>query len=233
MNDLSQFAVTQRWPPQDATRIQLYSFPTPNGLKVSIALKEMNIPFEAHRVALSDADVRSPQFLSLSPNNKIPAIIDPNGPDGSPLALWESGAILLYLAEKSGRLAGTSATEKAHITQWIMWQMGGLGPMLGQLGYFTKFAGSDVEDPRPQAHFANEGRRLLTVLSKALGNHDWIVGDFSIADIAIVPWLNALTFYGTRDLVGWPEFPNLQSYCDRFMARAGVQAGLDVPPRDV
>ena len=232
MAELSAFEITRRWPAEDPTVLQLYSFPTPNGLKVSIALEEMGLPYEAHRVTLSDADVKSPEFLSLNPNNKIPAIVDPNGPDGTPVGLWESGAILLYLAEKSGRLGGATATERAHVTQWVMWQMGGLGPMFGQLGYFSKFAGKEIEDPRPKERYVTESRRLLGVIDGALGERDWIVGDFSIADIAICPWLNALEFYGTRDLVGWSERPRLQAYLERFMARDGVQAGLNVPPRD-
>lgn len=232
MADLSSFPITQRWTPQDPTILQLFSFPTPNGLKVSIALEEMGLAYEAHRVTLGDVDVQSPEFLSLNPNNKIPAIIDPNGPDGTPLGLWESGAILIYLSEKTGKLGGSSASDKAQIVQWLMWQMGGLGPMFGQLGYFTKFAGKDIEDPRPREKFATEGQRLLRVLARALGDRDWIVGEFSIADIAIAPWLNALTFYGTRDLVGWSDYPALQAYLDRFMERPGVQAGLNVPPRD-
>ena len=232
MAELSAFEITRRWPAEDPTVLQVYSFPTPNGLKVSIALEEMGLPYEAHRVTLSDADVKSPEFLSLNPNNKIPAIVDPDGPDGTPVGLWESGAILLYLADKSGRLGGATATERAHVTQWVMWQMGGLGPMFGQLGYFTKFAGKEIEDPRPKERYAAESRRLLGVIDGALGARDWIVGDFSIADIAICPWLNALEFYGTRDLVGWSERPRLQAYLERFMARDGVQAGLNVPPRE-
>ncbi|WP_179378962.1 glutathione S-transferase family protein [Jannaschia marina] len=231
MADLSAFPITERWVPQDPTRLQLFSFPTPNGVKVSIALEEMGLPYEAHRVTLADDDVKSDAFLSLNPNNKIPAIIDPDGPDG-PLGLWESGAILLYLTEKTGKLGGTTAADRARVTQWVMWQMGGLGPMLGQLGFYTKFAGKEIDDPRPREKYAEEGRRLLSVLSTALGRRDWIAGDFSIADIAIVPWLNALNFYGTKDLVGWDDHPNLQAYFDRFMARDGVQAGLDVPPRN-
>ena len=232
MADLSSFPITRRWIPKDPTILQLFSFPTPNGIKVSIALEEMGVPYEAHRVTLSDADVRSSEFLSLNPNNKIPAIIDSNGPDGAPLGLWESGAILLYLTEKTGQLGGRTAAERAQVTQWLMWQMGGLGPMFGQLGYFTKFAGKEIDDPRPQQKFIDEGQRLLHVLSTALDDRPWLVGDFSIADIAIAPWLNALTFYGARDLVKWSDYPNLNDYLDRFMARPAVQAGLNVPPRE-
>lgn len=231
MTNLSDFPITRKWPAKDPSVLQLYSFPTPNGVKASIALEEMGIPYEAHKVTLSDADVKSPEFLSLNPNNKIPAIIDPNGPDG-PIGIFESGAILLYLAEKSGKLIGKTASDKAHITQWLMFQMGGLGPMLGQLGFFSKFAGSEWEDKRPQQRYIDEAKRLLNVLDKELDGKDWIAGDYSIADIAIAPWLRALDFYGTRDIVGWHERKNLVAYLDRFLERPAVQVGLVTPPRD-
>lgn len=223
--------INSRWAAQDPDVLQLYSFPTPNGIKVSIMLEEIGLPYEAHLVTLSDADVRSPEFLALNPNNKIPAIIDPNGPDGQPVALFESGAILIYLAEKSGKLIGATPAEKYEAIQWVMFQMGGLGPMLGQLGYFTKFAGSEIEDPRPRNRYRDEAKRLLAVLEKQLHGRDWITGSFSIADIAIAPWLKALEFYGTKDIVGWEGFPNVNAYLDRFLARPAVQAGLNVPPR--
>lgn len=232
MTDLSTFPITQKWPAQNPDILQLYSFPTPNGVKASIALEEMGIPYEAHKVTLSDADVKSPAFLSLNPNNKIPAIIDPNGPDGVPIGLFESGAILIYLAEKSGKLAGNTASEKAHVIQWLMFQMGGLGPMLGQLGFFYKFAGSEWEDKRPQQRYIDEGKRLLNVLEGALEGKDWIAGDYSIADIAIAPWLGALDFYGAKEAVGWADHGNLVAYLDRFRARPAVQKGMATPPRD-
>ncbi len=232
MTDLSDFPITERWPAQDAKVLQLYSFPTPNGVKVSIALEEMGIPYEAHKVTLSDVDVKSAAFLSLNPNNKIPAIIDPDGPDGAPLGLFESGAILIYLAEKSGKLMGKTASEKAIVIQWVMFQMGGLGPMLGQLGFFSKFAGSEWEDKRPQQRYIAEAKRLLAVLEGQLEGKDWITGEYSIADIAIAPWLRALDFYGTQDLVGWHDNPNLVAYLERFVARPAVQKGLVTPPRD-
>ncbi|MEM7521415.1 MAG: glutathione S-transferase N-terminal domain-containing protein [Pseudomonadota bacterium] len=231
MADLSAFPITQKWVPQNPDLLQLFSFPTPNGVKASIALEEMGIPYEAHLVTLSDADVKSPEFLSLNPNNKIPAIIDPNGPDGAPVGLFESGAILIYLGEKSGKLMGLNATEKAHVIQWLMFQMGGLGPMLGQLGFFYKFAGSDWEDKRPQQRYLDEGARLLAVLERAIEGQDWIAGDFSIADIAIAPWLNALEFYGAKEALGWADHKNLVAYVDRFKARPAVQKGMNIPPR--
>ncbi|WP_296416952.1 glutathione S-transferase family protein [Pseudooctadecabacter sp.] len=229
MADLSNFPITSRWAPQNPDIIQLFSFPTPNGVKVSIALEEMGLAYEPHLVTLSDEDVKSDAFLSLNPNNKIPAIIDPNGPDGAPLGLFESGAILIYLAEKSGKLIGTSAADKAKVIQWVMFQMGGLGPMFGQLGYFTKFAGSEIEDPRPRQRYIDEAKRLLAVLEKELDGQDWIAGDYSIADIAIAPWLNALEFYGTKDVVGFNDLTHVPAYLDRFMARPAVQKGKTIP----
>ena len=232
MTDLSNFPITERWPAQDSKVLQLYSFPTPNGVKASIALEEMGIAYEAHKVTLSDVDVKSAAFLSLNPNNKIPAILDPDGPDGAPLALFESGAILIYLAEKSGKLIGKTASQRARVIQWVMFQMGGLGPMLGQLGFFSKFAGSEWEDKRPQQRYIAEAKRLLAVLEGQLEGKDWITGEYSIADIAIAPWLRALEFYGTQELVGWHDNPNLVAYLDRFLARPAVQKGLVTPPRD-
>ena len=231
MADLSAFPITQKWTPQNPDVLQLFSFPTPNGVKASIALQEMGLPYEAHLVTLSDADVKSPEFLSLNPNNKIPAIIDPDGPDGQPIGLFESGAILIYLAEKTGMLIGETAADKAKTIQWLMFQMGGLGPMLGQMGFFVKFAGSEWEDKRPQDRYVAEGKRLLAVLDKELADKDWITGTYSIADIAIAPWLNALGFYGARDMVGWDDHKNLVAYLDRFMARPAVDKGKNIPPR--
>ena len=229
MTDLSQFPIAQKWPAKHPGLIQLYSFPTPNGVKVSIALEEMGLPYEAHKVSLSDADVKSPEFLSLNPNNKIPAIIDPDGPDGTPLGLFESGAILIYLAEKSGKLIGTTASDRARIIQWVMFQMGGVGPMLGQLGYFYKFAGSEIEDPRPRERYINEAKRLLAVIEKQLEGQDWIAGDYSIADIALAPWIRALDFYEATEVVGLNDNPNIVAWLERFAARPAVQKGMNIP----
>jgi len=231
MTDLSHFPITRKWPATNPDVIQLYSFPTPNGVKVSIMLEEIGLPYEAHTVTLSDADVKSPEFLSLNPNNKIPAIIDPHGPDGAPIGLFESGAILIYLAEKSGKLMGSNPVEKAKIIQWLMFQMGGLGPMLGQLGFFFKFAGAAIEDPRPRDRYINESKRLLAVLEKQLEGQDWIAGDYSIADIAIAPWLRAIDFYEAGAVLDWDNHPNLDAYLDRFQERPAVQKGLVTPPR--
>lgn len=228
MSDLSQFPITARWPAQNPDMIQLYSYPTPNGVKVSIALEEMELAYEPHLVTLSDSDVKSDAFLSLNPNNKIPAIIDPNGPDG-PIGLFESGAILIYLADKTGQFIGKSASERAKIIQWLMFQMGGLGPMFGQMGFFVKFAGKDIEDPRPRQRYVDEAKRILAVLEKELGAQNWIAGDYSIADMAIAPWLKALEFYGAQELVGFNDLENVPAYLDRFLARPAVQKGQAIP----
>jgi GST-like protein len=231
MGDVTSFPINSKWTAKDPKVLQLYSFPTPNGVKASIALEEMEIPYEAHTVTLADADVKSPEFLSLNPNNKIPAIIDPNGPDGVPVTLFESGAILIYLAEKSGKLMGKTATEKAHVIQWLMFQMGGIGPMFGQMGFFWKFAGSEWEDKRPQQRYVGEAQRLLAVLEKELQGKEWIAGDYSIADIAIAPWLAALEFYGAKEAVNWDNHTNTVAYLDRFLARPAVIKGRQIPPR--
>lgn len=230
MSELGEFPITRRWPPRNPHAIQLYSLPTPNGVKVSIALEEMGLPYDAHLVDFAKNDQLSPEFLSLNPNNKIPAIIDPEGPGGQPLALFESGAILLYLAEKSGKLIPEG--KRWQTIQWLMFQMGGIGPMFGQLGYFHHFAGKDIEDPRPKERHRVEVERLLKVLDGALIAQDWIVGDYSIADIAICPWLRTLRdFYKAADLAGWHQLKHVPAYLDRFLARPAVQRGLVQPPR--
>ena len=225
------FPINTRWPAKDPSVLQLYSFPTPNGIKVSIMLEETGLPYEAHTVTLADKDVKSPEFLSLNPNNKIPAIIDPNGPGGKPLPLWESGAILIYLAEKTGQFLPADPAERYKVIQWVMFQMGGVGPMFGQLGFFYKFAGSAVEDPLPRERYINEAKRLLGVIERQLDGQNWLCGDYSIADIALGGWLRALDFYGAKEVVGWDDFPNTVAYLDRFLARPAVQRGLNIPPR--
>ncbi|NNU44977.1 glutathione S-transferase N-terminal domain-containing protein [Ramlibacter montanisoli] len=233
MADLSAFPITKKWPARHPDRIQLYSLPTPNGVKISIALEELGLPYEPHRVAFDSNDQTSPEFLSLNPNNKIPAIIDPQGPGGKPLALFESGAILVYLAEKSGKLIPQDAAGRYHALQWVMFQMGGIGPMFGQLGFFHKFAGKDWEDKRPRDRYASEAKRLLGVLDKHLQGKQWVLGDaYSIADIAIFPWVrNLVGFYGAADLVGFAEFKQVQRVLDAFVQRPAVIRGLDIPPK--
>ncbi len=232
MTNLSAFPITQKWPAQNPGILQLYSFPTPNGVKASIMLEETGLEYEAHKVTLADADVKSPEFLSLNPNNKIPAIIDPNGPDGEPIGLFESGAILLYLAEKTGKFIGQTASDRHHITQWLIFQMGGVGPMLGQLGFFYKFAGAEIEDPRPRERYINEAKRLLGVIDGQLEGRDWIAGEYSIADMAIAPWLKGLDFYGATEVVELAGRKNVLAYLERFLERPAVQRGLNIPARD-
>ena len=226
------FPITKRWPAENPEVLQLYSFPTPNGVKVSIMLEEIGLPYEAHRVTLGDADVKSPEFLSLNPNNKIPAIVDPDGPGGEPMGLWESGAILIYLAEKSGKLLPKDTAKRYEVLQWVMFQMGGVGPMFGQLGFFFAFAGKEIEDPRPRERYINEAKRLLSVIEKQLDGQDWICGEYSIADIALGGWLGALDFYGAREVLGWEEHTNTVAYLERFMARPAVAKGRNIPPRE-
>ena len=233
MHDLSSFPITRKWPARHPDRIQLYSLPTPNGVKVSIALEELGLRYEPHRVAFENNDQLSPEFLSLNPNNKIPAIIDPKGPGGQPLALFESGAILVYLAEKTGRLIPQDAAGRYQAIQWLMFQMGGVGPMFGQLGFFHKFAGKDYEDKRPRDRYAGESKRLLAVLDKHLKGKQWMLGDdYGIADIAIFPWVrNLVGFYAAGELVGFQEFGEVQRVLDAFVQRPAVTRGLDVPPK--
>ncbi|MEK6204535.1 MAG: glutathione S-transferase N-terminal domain-containing protein [Amylibacter sp.] len=233
MSHLSSFEITNRWPAQNPDAIQLYSLTTPNGVKASIMLEETGLPYEAHLVNFGTNDQMTPEFLSLSPNNKIPAIIDPNGPGGMPLPLWESGAILIYLAEKTGQLLSKDPVTRYKTLQWLMFQMGGVGPMFGQLGFFHKFAGKDIEDPRPKDKYVAETARLLKVLDAQLEGQDWIVGDYSIADIAIAPWLRTvLVFYEAAHLVGWDDLKTVPTYLERFLERPAVQRGLVNPPRD-
>ena len=233
MTDLSAFPITQKWPAQNADRLQLYSLPTPNGVKVSILLEELGLPYEPHLVNFETQDQLSPAFLSINPNNKIPAILDPHGPGGKPLALFESGAILVYLAEKTGRFIPQDAAGRYECLQWVMFQMGGIGPMFGQLGFFHKFAGKDYEDKRPRDRYVAESKRLLGVLEGRLAGRAWLMGDdYSIADIAIFPWVrNLVGFYEARELVGFDDFPNVNRVLATFVARPAVVAGLGIPAR--
>jgi len=233
MTDLSAFAITKKWPAQHPDRLQLYSLPTPNGVKVSIFLEETGLPYEPHLVRFDTDDQLSPEFLSLNPNNKIPAIIDPDGPGGKPLALFESGAILIYLAEKTGQLMPADAAGRYETIQWLMFQMGGIGPMFGQLGFFNKFAGKSYEDKRPRDRYVAESRRLLAVLNQRLEGRAWIMGEaYSIADIASFPWVNNLIgFYEAGELVGIQDFPHLTRALQAFLARPAVVRGLGIPKR--
>lgn len=231
MHDVSAFPVTAKWPAQHPERLQLYSLATPNGVKVSIALEELGLPYEAHKVSFETNDQTTPEFLSLNPNNKIPAILDPQGPGGAPLALFESGAILIYLAEKTGKLLPADPATRYQTIQWLMWQMGGVGPMFGQLGFFHKFAGKDFDDKRPRDRYVVESRRLLGVLNRHLAGRQWIMGDdYTVADIAVFPWVrNLVGFYGASDLVGFADFPEVARVLAAFVARPAVVRGLAVP----
>lgn len=227
------FPITQKWPAQHPEQIQLYSLPTPNGVKVSIMLEETGLAYEPHLVSFETNDQMSPAFLSLNPNNKIPAIIDPKGPGGRPLPLFESGAILLYLAEKTGKFIPQDAAGRYETLQWVMFQMGGIGPMFGQLGFFHKFAGKEFEDKRPRDRYVAESKRLLGVLEQRLQGRSWIMGDaYTIADIAIFPWVrNLVGFYEAGELVGFADFPNVKRVLDTFVARPAVVKGLAIPKR--
>ncbi len=232
MTDLYDHPIMNRWPPVNPGAIQLYSLTTPNGVKVSIALEELGLSYDAHLVSFETRDQFTPEFLALNPNNKIPAIIDPQGPGGKPLALFESGAILLYLAEKTGRLL-PEGPKRWEVIQWLMFQMGGIGPMFGQVGFFHRFAGKEIEDPRPRQRYYDEARRLLGVLDGQLEGQDWIAGEYSIADIAIGPWLRTIRdYYKAPEQVGWNDLRNVPAYLERFLARPAVQRGLKIPSKD-
>jgi GST-like protein len=232
MADLSSFPITKLWPAANPDVIQLYSFPTPNGVKVSIMLEETGLAYEAHAVNITENQSWTPEFLSLNPNGKIPAIIDPNGPGGAPLGLFESGAILIYLAEKSGKFLSSDPARRYQTIQWVMFQMAAIGPMFGQVGFFHKFAGKDFEDKRPRDRYAAEAKRLLGVLEARLEGRDWIMDEYSIADIATLGWVrNLVGFYGAADLVDYASLKNVPAWLERGLARPTVQRGLDIPAR--
>ncbi len=233
MADLSAFPVTRQFPPQRSDRLQLYSLPTPNGVKVSIMLEELGLPYEVHLVDISKDETWTPEFLSLNPNGKIPAIIDPDGPGGKSLPLFESGAILVYLAEKSGRFLPTDPAARYETLQWVFFQMAAIGPMFGQVGFFHKYAGSAFEDKRPRDRYVAESRRLLGVLEGRLKDRQWIMGDdYTIADIAILGWVrNLVEHYGAGDLVGYDDFTHVAAWLARGLARPAVQRGLNIPAR--
>ena len=237
MTDLSDFPITRRWPAQHPDRLQLYSLNTPNGVKASIMLEEIGLPYEPHFIDITKNETWGPEFLSLNPNGKIPAILDPDGPGGKPLALFESGAILIYLAEKTGKLLSANPAERYETIQWVMFQMAAIGPMFGQVGFFHRFAGKEYEDKRPRDRYVAESRRLLGVLNDRLANEggeprDWIMGDYSIADVATLGWVrNLIGFYEAGELVGFKDFPNVAAWLERGLARPAVQRGLEIPAR--
>jgi GST-like protein len=233
MSSLSAFPITRRWPAQHPDRLQLYSLPTPNGVKVSIMLEEIGLPYEVHLVDFNKDDQKTGEFLSLNPNGKIPAIIDPNGPGGQPLGLFESGAILQYLAEKTGKLIPADAARRWQTIQWVHFQMGAVGPMFGQVGFFHKFAGKDYEDKRPRDRYVAESARLLGVMDRHLDGRQWFMDDdYTIADISMLGWVrNLIGFYGARELVAFDTFKNVAAWLERGLARPAVQRGLNVPQR--
>jgi GST-like protein len=232
MTDLSAFPITARWPAEHPDRLQLYSLNTPNGVKVSIMLEETGLPYEPHLVDILKNETWTPEFLSLNPNGKIPAIIDPDGPGGKPLALFESGAILLYLADKTGRLIPTDPARRWETIQWVFFQMAAIGPMFGQVGYFNRFAGKAIADKRPLQRYVDESKRLLGVLEGRLEGREWITGEYSIADVATFGWVrNLVTFYEARELVAFDELGNVPAWLERGLARPAVQRGLAIPAR--
>lgn len=233
MADLSSFPIATRWPAQHPDRIQLYSTPTPNGVKVSIMLEETGLPYEPHFINIGQNETWTPEFLSLNPNGKIPSIIDPDGPGGKPLPLFESGAILLYLAEKTGKFLPSDAARRYETIQWVFFQMAAVGPMFGQLGFFHKFAGREIEDKRPLERYRNESKRLLGVLETRLEGRDWIMGEeYTIADISLLGWVrNLIGFYGAGELVEFDSLNRVPAWLERGLARPAVQRGLDIPKR--
>ncbi|HET6432725.1 glutathione S-transferase N-terminal domain-containing protein [Dyella sp.] len=233
MSKLADFPITTRWPAQHPDRIQLYSLNTPNGVKASIMLEETGLPYEAHLVDITKSESHTEAFLALNPNGKIPAIIDPDGPQGEPLALFESGAILLYLADKTGKFIPADAAGRWETIQWLFFQMASIGPMFGQLGFFNKFGGREIEDKRPLERYVNESMRLLDVLDKRLAGRPWLIGEaYTIADIATVGWVNNLiTFYEARELVDFDSFTQVGAWLTRAMGRPAVQRGLKIPSR--
>ncbi len=233
MADLSAFPITKRWPAKHPDRLQLYSLPTPNGVKVSIALEEMGLPYEPHAIDIGKNESWTPEFLSLNPNGKIPAIIDPDGPGGAPFGLFESGAILLYLSDKTHKLVPADAARRYETIQWVFFQMAFIGPMFGQVGYFYKFAGKDIPDKRPLERYRAESRRLLGVLETRLAGRQWIMDDeFTIADVSMLGWVrNLVGFYGARDLVEFDTLKHVPAWLERALARPAVQRGLEIPKR--
>jgi GST-like protein len=233
MSGLSSFPIAARWPAQHPDRIQLYSLPTPNGVKVSIMLEETGLPYEPHLIDIMKNESNTAEFLSLNPNGKIPAMIDPDGPDGKPLGLFESGAILIYLAEKTGKFLPADAARRYETIAWLMFQMGNVGPMFGQLGFFHKFAGAAFEDKRPRDRYVAETRRLLGVMERRLTSRDWIMGDdYTIADISLLGWVrNLIGFYEAREIVEFDTLKAVPAWLERGLARPAVQRGLNIPAR--
>eukprot|EP01111_Echinosteliopsis_oligospora_P013502 TRINITY_DN484_c0_g1_i1.p1 TRINITY_DN484_c0_g1~~TRINITY_DN484_c0_g1_i1.p1 ORF type:complete len:255 (-),score=43.71 TRINITY_DN484_c0_g1_i1:54-704(-) len=209
-------------------KIQLYSLATPNGQKVSIALEELGLPYDAHTIDIRKGDQFTPEFVAVNPNSKIPAITDPNGPNGQSLNVFESGAILLYLAEKTGKLIPTDPIKRSQCIQWLFFQMGGVGPMFGQFGHFHKYAPEKI--PYAIERYTKEARRLLGVLNKQLEGKQYLIGDeYTIADIATFPWVRCLdTGYKGWEVIGVAEFTNVTAWLERCSAKPASQKGFNV-----
>jgi glutathione S-transferase len=213
-------------------RIQLYSLATPNGMKVGIALEEMGYEYDAHTINIMKNEQFTPEFIAINPNSKIPALVDPNGPDEKPINIMESGAILMYLAEKKrdGKFLSNDPRLKWETIQWLFFQMGGIGPMFGQFGHFFKWAKDKCLDPYPVERYATEVKRLLGVLDKRLEGRDFIIdGGYSIADMAIFPWIHsAKEMYNNTDKLQLASFTNVMAYIERCKARPATAKGMTV-----
>jgi GST-like protein len=233
MPDLSAFPIASLYPAQHPDRIQLYAAPTPNGVKASIMLEETGLPYEPHYVDIMKNATQAPAYLATNPNGKIPGIIDPHGPGGKPMALFESGAILLYLAEKTGKFIPQEPALRWETIQWVFFQMASVGPMFGQLGYFHKFAGREIEDKRPLNRYVTESKRLLGVLEARLQGRTWLVNEeYTIADMSMLGWMrNLITFYEARELVAFDSYAHVAAWLERGLARPAVQRGLSIPAR--
>jgi GST-like protein len=214
------------WPVQHPDRIQLYALGTPNGVKASIVLEELELPYEFHKVDFGKQEQHDPGYLKVNPNNKIPSIIDPDGPGGGPLAVMESGAILHYLAAKTGRLLPSDPAKAQEVLQWMFFQAGSVGPMFGQYGHFVAFAPKDRDHSYAVERYTQESKRILQVMETRLEGRDWIVDEYSIADIMIAPWVGAFSFYGGPVAEALPEFPGVVGYLERFNARPAVARGV-------
>lgn len=234
MINADNFPILYQCPAKNPDVLQLYSFPTPNGVKISIMLEEIGLPYEAHLVHIGKDETWADDYLSLNPNGKIPAILDPNGYDGQPFVLFESGAILIYLAEKMGKLLPTDPAKRMECIQWVFYQMAGLGPILGQVGFFYKYAGKEIQDKRPLERYATETTRVLGVLNDHLADKKWMMGDddsdYSIADIVYIGWIRNITAgYDAAELLHYDRFTHLQRWLADCLARPAVQKGLTIP----
>ena len=234
MHDLSSFPITRRWPAFHPDRLQLFAAPTPNGVKVAIMLEEIGLAYEPHFIDISKNESKDPAFLSLNPNGRIPAIIDPHGPGDQPIGMWESGAILIYLADKTGQLISSAPAQRYETLSWVFFQMSAVGPMFGQLGFFLRWGGKDYEDKRPRQRYIDESKRILEILDRRLEGREWIVDNYSIADIATLGWVNALSESSAAgDILGLSNYSNIQTWLGRGLARPAVQRGLQIPARPV